>query len=44
LLFLAQIAVGSIVGQIGKVWVRVVGNAGTDEKVNAKNRLGFDAA
>lgn len=39
-------AVGSIVGQIGKIMgCRVIGLAGTDEKVNLlKNKFGFDEA
>ncbi len=39
-------AVGSVVGQIGKILgMRVVGTAGTDEKVTLlKNELGFDEA
>ncbi|MFB9056932.1 NADP-dependent oxidoreductase [Mariniflexile ostreae] len=39
-------AVGSVVGQIGKILgLRVVGIAGTDEKVNMlTSKLGFDAA
>lgn len=38
-------AVGQLVGQIGKViGLRVVGSAGSDEKVEYLKEIGFDAA
>lgn len=38
-------AVGSVVGQIGKIrGMRVVGFAGSDEKVEYLKSIGFDAA
>ncbi|MBI1179515.1 MAG: zinc-binding dehydrogenase [Alphaproteobacteria bacterium] len=39
-------AVGSVAGQLGKIWgLRVVGSAGTDEKAAwIRDELGFDAA